>query len=50
LIWPVMAILSAVSHHLVYSIRIVVNAVGVWCGWPWDTTGSGVKALVRAVR
>jgi hypothetical protein len=30
-----------VSQYLVYSIRIVVNAVGVWCGRPWDTTGSG---------
>jgi hypothetical protein len=36
---------SMVSHHLVYSIRIVVNAVGVWCGRPWDTTGSGAKGL-----
>jgi len=45
-----MAILSAVSHYLVYSVRIVVNAVVVWCGRLWDTTGSGVQALVRAVR
>jgi hypothetical protein len=32
---------AMVSQYLVYSIRIVVNAVGVWCGRPWDTTGSG---------